>query len=65
MKVTAKATFIHGTQHIKRGETVDMAAATAESLMKSGVVREATKADEKSAPKVTAKPATAKADAKE
>lgn len=60
MKVTAKATLVHGTKHIKRGETVDMAAATAESLMKSGVVREATKADEKPAAKVTATKAEAK-----
>lgn len=67
MKVTAKATFVHGSRNMKRGETADLPAATAKELIDAGLAREA---GEKEAPtpanKMAEKPANkAKADAKE
>lgn len=40
MKVTARATFIHGQYRLRRGETADLPAATAKDLLNAGLVRE-------------------------
>lgn len=62
MKIIAKATFVHGNTTFKRGATADVSETAGKQLLNAGLVREATKADEKPAPKaVTATKAAAKA----
>ena len=70
MKVTTKATFVHGSTTFKRGATVEVSETTGKALLSAGLVREATKADEKPAATPAAKPApkataATKADGKE
>jgi len=68
MKVTAKATFVHGSTTFKRGATAEVSETAGKALLNAGLVREATKAEEKPAPKAAAPAAKAtatKADAKE
>lgn len=59
MKIIAKGTFIHGSTQFKRGSTVEVSQATGKALLDAGLVREATKADEKTAPKAAAAKAPA------
>ncbi|TCU97312.1 DUF7302 family protein [Paracandidimonas soli] len=58
MKITAKATFVHGSTTFKRGATAEVSEATGQALLNAGLVREASKADEKPASKPATKPAT-------
>lgn len=46
MKVTAKASFIHGPITFKRGATVEVSDITGKALLNAGLVREATEKKE-------------------